>query len=74
MQDPNPENIMGQKRVSHSVNWQVNVGYALLGVAGIYAIWKLSQAFVATGDTEDEQDPVAQFEGISDAAETIPLE
>lgn len=73
MQDPYPENIAGRKQVSHSVEWQVNVGYALLGLAAIYAIWKLSQAFVAPGETEDEQDPVAEFEGLSDGAETITV-
>lgn len=74
MQDPYPENITGQKRVSHSINWEINVGYALLGIAGIYAMWKLSQAFVATGEAEKDQDPVAEFEGISDDAQMIELE
>jgi hypothetical protein len=53
MQDPNPENIMGQKQVSHSVEWRINVGYALLAVLGLYLAWK-AFGFVSGGDTDTD--------------------
>jgi len=64
MQDPNPENIMGSKQVSHSVEWQINVGYALLAVLGLYLAWK---AFgVLSGGSEDSDDVTDDIEDVAD--------
>lgn len=49
MKDPDPSNIRGEKRVSHSVEWKVNVGYALLALAAMYAVWKVTQARQSDG-------------------------
>lgn len=38
MKDPLPENIEGAKRVTHSVNHQINWGYALVGLAVILVV------------------------------------
>jgi hypothetical protein len=56
MQDPNPENIMGQKQVSHSVEWKVNVGYTLLAVLGLFLAWKLFGAVSSSSGNENEDD------------------
>ena len=39
MEDPLPSNITGEKRVVHTVEHRINWGYALLGAAGIAALW-----------------------------------
>lgn len=51
MEDPLRENIAGQKRVSHSVNWKVNVGYVALAVAVLYA----AHLLLGGSDSETEQ-------------------
>jgi hypothetical protein len=38
MEDPLPENIDGSKRVTHSVNHQINWGYAMAGLAVIVVV------------------------------------
>lgn len=54
MEDPDPSNISGEKRVSHSVNWEINVGHVALAVAVIYVIWKLLGS--RSGEIEDAED------------------
>lgn len=39
MQDPLPENIAGEKRVTHTVEHRINWGYAMLGAAGILLVY-----------------------------------
>ena len=71
MQDPNPENIVGQKRVTHSVEWQINVGYALLGVLGLYLAWKVFGGL--SSSSEDEQSDPDAVDELTDAAEVIEV-
>lgn len=52
MNDPLPENITGEKSVSHVVEHRINWGHVALGVAGLYAIWKVSGA-LGDGDRAD---------------------
>jgi len=54
MNDPKPENITGQKTVSHVVEHTIRWDYALLAVAGIYAAWKVARMFgSAESDTQE---------------------
>lgn len=41
MQDPKPENIVGQKRVQHTVEWQVKPSYLLAVLLALVIAWKL---------------------------------
>lgn len=52
MKDPKPENISGSKVSKHSVNWEVNVGYLVLGIAAIYVTWKASKLFGSSSGSE----------------------
>lgn len=42
MNDPSPENITGQKRVTHSVEHRINWGYVAASVAALIVLWRLS--------------------------------
>lgn len=55
MRDPQPENIEGLKR--HTFGWeiQVDVGLLLLGLALLFAAWKLAPLFTSQND-KDEAD------------------
>jgi len=50
VQDPEPSNIRGQKRVVHSVEHQVNWGYVAIAVAVIAVVWWVSRT---TGSDEE---------------------
>lgn len=53
MNDPAPENIVGEKTVSHVVEHSVRWDYVLLAVAGIYAAWKVAGLF-NSADTDTQ--------------------
>jgi hypothetical protein len=67
MQDPNPENIVGQKRVTHSVDhhipWgQVAVGVGLLAVAYVgYKVFLSGSS--GSDDTDDVGDEIEDAGG-----------
>lgn len=54
MRDPDPSNISGEKVQRHVFKHEVNWGYVVLGLAGLYAIYRLGD-FVNRGDKN--QDP-----------------
>jgi hypothetical protein len=41
MNDPNPENIVGQKRVTYAVEWQIQPSYLLAALVALVVAWKL---------------------------------
>lgn len=56
MQDPQPENITGEKQVVHSVEHRINWGYVILGVAAIYVTWKARGIFSSSSSSETKDD------------------
>jgi len=66
MEDPLPENIAGEKRVTHSVNHHINWGYALLGLAGLVTVLKfgpplLDSSSVDVGQEDEEIEASAEW-------------
>lgn len=55
MRDPKPENITGSKQ--HRIEWQVDVGQVLLGLALIYVAWKVAPLFAEGNDEEESARP-----------------
>lgn len=57
MQDPSPENIVGEKRVIHRVNHQIHWGHVALAVALILLLVQFGPPLLeAVGvDTTDEE-------------------
>lgn len=60
MRDPLPDNIDGQKVVSHEVQHSVDWGHVALGVAAIYAIWKGAQLLGGGSDDVEDGEPHQQ--------------
>jgi hypothetical protein len=60
MQDPSPSNIHGSKVQQHSVEWQVNVGHVLLGLAAIYVAAKFGPPLLgaASGSSDGQEERV----------------
>jgi hypothetical protein len=58
MADPAPENIEGQKvvthRFDHGIDWEVNVSHLLIAVAVLAFVFYLHRR--RAGSTADEQD------------------
>lgn len=74
MQDPSPENIMGQKR--HTLNWEINVAHTVAAVLGLYVAWKLFGGLSSSSSDEDDLagDVQKQIGDISEAAAPIVVE
>ena len=73
MRDPNPENIVGQKR--HTLKWEINVAHTVGAVLALYLAWKFFGG-ISSSSSEDEENGQfsEQIEQLSDGAEAIPLE
>lgn len=66
MKDPLPQNISGQKSVSHVVEHRVRWDYLVLGVAAVYAVWKVARALETAsseGGAEVVDVPVTEPQG-----------
>lgn len=50
MRDPQPSNITGQKKYSHNIKWEVNVGYVMIGLAVIYVAYRLDLGSIGDGE------------------------
>jgi hypothetical protein len=71
MQDPKPENIMGEKSVTHSVEHKINWGHFALGFAVIYVVYKGSRFLASDSDSsEDIED--GEIIGIEEARGEVP--
>lgn len=57
MKDPLPENISGEKQVQHVVKHSVDWGHVALGIAAIYAMWKLGGLLQAESDEGNDEVP-----------------
>lgn len=66
MQDPQPENITGEKHVTHSIEWRINVGYLVLGAALLYVAWKGSRFLSSSSLTDDQEDDRADRGEVQD--------
>lgn len=57
MEDPKPENIVGEKRAVHRVEHRIDWGYLTLGLGALAVGYVLYRLFVQTGDSDqnDEQ-------------------
>lgn len=57
MQDPLPENIDGEKVVTHSVEHEINWGYVSVAVMVLVLLWYLDPLNRLGESTEDEMGP-----------------
>jgi hypothetical protein len=58
LRDPEPGNIAGEKVERHVFKHEVNWGYVVLGVAGLYAVSRLAQLLDGGGEGKNEDAPV----------------
>lgn len=69
MQDPDPSNIYGEKTAGWSVNLEVNIGYTLAALLGLYVAWKLFGGLSGQSAEESDSDPLTGE--IDDAGEVM---
>jgi len=72
MKDPAPSNIYGEKTAGYSVSFEVNVGYTLASLLGLYVAWKLFGGLSARSGEESNSDPfTGEIGDAADAAEVM---
>jgi hypothetical protein len=62
LRDPEPGNIAGEKVERHVFKHQINWGYVVLGLAGLYAVYRLGQLLDGADDEGKNQDPAVSTE------------
>ena len=60
MNDPNPENIVGQKRVTHAVEWQIQPSYLLAALAVLVIAWKLLPDRSGTSTSSEPEESMGE--------------
>jgi hypothetical protein len=58
MQDPPSSNIYGEKTAGYSVNFEVNIGYTLAALLGLYVAWQVFGGLSGSSDRDGESDPL----------------
>jgi hypothetical protein len=54
MRDPPAANIYGEKTAGYTVNLEVNIGYTLLALLGLYVAWKVFGGLSASSGEDDD--------------------
>lgn len=69
MQDPQPDNIYGEKssELKHIVRWD----YVVLGLLGLYVAWNLFGGLSSPSENSDEMEEIAGNLDAQDAAEVV---
>lgn len=72
MRDPNPENIAGRKVQVHEFSHEIQWGYVVLGLLGLFVAWKLFGGI--SFSSEDDREESDNLRDIRDSAEAIWVE
>lgn len=72
MQDPSPENIMGQKR--HTLKWEINVAHTVAAVLALYLAWKFFGGLSSSEEDPDGEDWSENLRQLSEDAATVAVE
>ena len=59
MQDPPSSNIYGEKTAGYSVNFEVNIGYTLAALLGLYVAWRVFGGLSGASSDDTESGPLS---------------
>jgi len=74
MQDPPASNIYGEKTAKYSVNFEVNIGYTLAALLGLYVAWKLFGGLSTRPNEESDSDLLTDEIGDATGAAEVMIE